>query len=479
MNYRMIGYLLSIIMLIEAAFLTLPMITAFCYGESILPFLYTMIILSALALPSLIFKPKKKQIYAKEGFVCVAASWIVLSAFGALPFVFSGAIPNYVNAFFETVSGFTTTGATILSEVESLGKGILFWRSFTHWIGGMGVLVFMLAILPSDDGRAIHLLRAEVPGPTKGKLVPKLRRTALILYTIYLVLTVIQVIALLIAGLPFYDSLVTSFATAGTGGFSVMNDSIAGYANPAAEWIIAIFMLIFSINFNLYFFILLGKVRDVLQNEELRAFLAIVLAATVAIVINTWQMFESAGNGIRAAFFQVTSIISTTGFATAHYELWPVLSQTILVLLMITGACAGSTAGGFKISRILLVFKNIFREIKQVLRPRSVNRVRMDGEVVPNETIHIASGYLAIYLFITLVSLLLISFDGYSLETNITATISCVNNVGPVLGSITPFGNFGDYSVFSKIVFSLDMLFGRLEIIPMIILFSPSTWLKR
>ncbi|MBO7740149.1 MAG: TrkH family potassium uptake protein [Clostridia bacterium] len=479
MNYRMIGYLLSIIMLIEAAFLTLPMITAFCYGESILPFLYTMIILSALALPSLIFKPKKKQIYAKEGFVCVAASWIVLSAFGALPFVFSGAIPNYVNAFFETVSGFTTTGATILSEVESLGKGILFWRSFTHWIGGMGVLVFMLAILPSDDGRAIHLLRAEVPGPTKGKLVPKLRRTALILYTIYLVLTVIQVIALLIAGLPFYDSLVTSFATAGTGGFSVMNDSIAGYANPAAEWIIAIFMLIFSINFNLYFFILLGKVRDVLQNEELRAFLAIVFAATVAIVINTWQMFENASHGIRAAFFQVTSIISTTGFATAHYELWPVLSQTILVLLMITGACAGSTAGGFKISRILLVFKNIFREIKQVLRPRSVNRVRMDGEVVPNETIHIASGYLAIYLFITLVSLLLISFDGYSLETNITATISCVNNVGPAFGSITPFGNFGDYSVFSKIVFSLDMLFGRLEIIPMIILFSPSTWLKR
>ena len=479
MNYRMIGYLLSIIMLIEAAFMTLPMITAFCYGESILPFLYTMCILAALALPSMIFKPKNKQIYAKEGFVCVAASWIVLSAFGALPFVFSGAIPSYINAFFETVSGFTTTGATILGEIESLGRGVLFWRSFTHWIGGMGVLVFMLAILPSDDGRAIHLLRAEVPGPTKGKLVPKLRRTALILYAIYMVLTLVEVIALLIVRLPLYDSIVTAFATAGTGGFSVMNDSIAGYANPAAEWIIAIFMLIFSINFNLFFFLLIGKVRDVVTNEELRTFLAIVLLATTAIVINTWQTFANASVGIRNAFFQVSSIISTTGFVTEHFELWPTLSQTILVLLMITGACAGSTAGGFKISRILLVFKNIFREIKQVLRPRSVNRVRMDGEVVPNETIHTASGYLAIYLFITLVSLLLISIDGYSFETNVTATISCVNNVGPVLGSITPFGNFSEFSVFSKIVFSLDMLFGRLEIIPMIILFSPSTWLKK
>ncbi|MBR6768437.1 MAG: TrkH family potassium uptake protein, partial [Clostridia bacterium] len=368
MNYRMIGYLLSIILLIEAAFLALPMATALWYGESILPFLYTMIILSALALPSLIFKPKNKQIFAKEGFVCVAASWIVMSAFGALPFVFSGAIPNYIDAFFETVSGFTTTGASILTEIESLGRGILFWRSFTHWIGGMGVLVFMLAILPSDDGRAIHLLRAEVPGPTKGKLVPKLRRTALILYAIYLALTVIEVIALLIAGFPLYDAIVTSFATAGTGGFSVMNDSIAGYANPAAEWIIAVFMLIFGINFNIFFFILIGKIRDVLKNEELRAYFAIVLAATVAIVINTWQMFASAGDGIRAAFFQVASIISTTGFVTEHFELWPTLSLTVIILLMITGACAGSTAGGFKISRILLVFKNIFREIKQVVR---------------------------------------------------------------------------------------------------------------
>ena len=343
----------------------------------------------------------------------------------------------------------------------------------------MGVLVFMLAILPSDDGRAIHLLRAEVPGPTKGKLVPKLRRTALILYTIYMALTIIEVIVLLIVKLPLYDSIVTAFATAGTGGFSVMNDSIAGYGSPAVEWVVAIFMLIFSINFNLFFFLLIGKIRDVFTNEEFITFLAIVFAATVAIVINTWQMFDTASHGIRAAFFQVTTIISTAGFATEHYELWPTLSQTILILLMITGACAGSTAGGFKLSRLLLLLKNTFREIKQALRPRSVNRVRMDGEVVPNETIHAANGYLAIYLFITLVSLLLVSFDGYSFETNFTATISCVNNVGPALGSITPFGNFSEYSVFSKIVFSLDMLFGRLEIIPMIILFSPSTWLKR
>lgn len=479
MNYRMIGYLLSIIMLIEAAFLSLPMLTAFWYNESILPFLYTIGILTAIALPSLIFKPKNKNIYAKEGFVCVGAAWIVLSAFGALPFVFSGAIPNYIDAFFETVSGFTTTGATILSEIESLGRGILFWRSFTHWIGGMGVLVFMLAILPSDDGRAIHLLRAEVPGPTKGKLVPKLRRTALILYTIYMVLTVLEVIFLLLVKMPLYDAIVSAFATAGTGGFSVLNDSIAGYHNPAAEWIIAVFMLIFGINFNIFFLILIGKVRDVLKNEEFRLYLAIVLVSTAAIVINMWESVSNAHDTIRTAFFQVTTIISTTGFTTANYGNWPSLSVTILFILMFIGACAGSTAGGFKISRILIVFKNIFREIKQMVRPRSVNRVRMDGEVVPNETIHTASGYLAIYLFILITSFLFISLDGYSIETNLSAVASCLNNIGPALGEITPIGNFSEFSIFSKIILSLNMLFGRLEIIPMIILFSPSTWLKK
>lgn len=479
MNYRMIGYLLSVVLLIEAALMCIPLVTAAICHESLWPFLFTMAILVAVSLPSLIFRPKNTRIFAKEGFVCVAASWVLLSAFGALPFVFSGAIPNYINALFETVSGFTTTGATILAEIEGLPRGILLWRSLTHWVGGMGVLVFMLAIIPSDDGRAIHLLRAEVPGPTKGKLVPKLRRTALILYGIYVVLSIVELMALLIAGLPFYDALVTTFATAGTGGFSVLNQSIAGYGNPAAEWIIAIFMMIFGINFNIFFFVLIGRLRDVLRSEELWVYLGLCAVSTTAILINTRSLFASVGDGLRAAFFQVTSIISTTGFITVDFSQWPVLSQTILVLLMITGACAGSTAGGFKISRLLLVIKNALREIKHVLRPRSVNRIRMDGETVPEETVRAAGNYLAIYLGVILLTFLAISVDGYSIETNLISALSCVNNIGPAMGSITPVGNFSGYSAFSKIVLSLGMLLGRLEILPVIILFSPSTWRKR
>lgn len=479
MNYRMIGYLLSILLLIEAALLAIPMLTAALYRESLLPYLYTMAILAALALPSLIFRPKNRRIFAKEGFVSVAAAWILMSLFGALPFVFSGAIPNYVNAFFETVSGFTTTGASVLAEIESLPRGILLWRSFTHWIGGMGVLVFMLAILPSDDGRAIYLLRAEVPGPTKGKLVPKLRRSALILYGIYMALSVVELIALLFTGLPFYDSLVTTFGTAGTGGFSVMNASLAGYHNPAAEWIVAIFMLIFGINFNLFFFVLVGRIREVLRSEELRAYLILAGVSTAVILINTRHLFENFGDCLRSAFFQVTSIMSTTGYVTEDYGTWPVLSRTILVLLMIIGACAGSTAGGLKVSRLLILVKNAFREIKHMLRPHSVNRVRLDREVLPEETIRGAANYLALYIGILGLSILLISVDGFNIETNLTATLSCVNNIGPAMGEITPMGNYNGYSAFSKIVLSLDMLLGRLEITPMIVLFSPAAWRRR
>ncbi len=479
MNYRMIAHLLSVIMMIEAALLSLPLLTAAIYRENILPFLYTMGLLVVFALPSIIFKPKNKRIFAKEGFVTVAAAWIILSAFGALPFVFDGAIPNYIDAFFETVSGFTTTGATILPEVESLGKGVLFWRSFTHWIGGMGVLVFMLALMPSDDGRSIHLMRAEVPGPTKGKLVPKIRRTAMILYGIYFIMTVIQTLLLVISGLPFYDAIVTAFSTAGTGGFSVKNASIAGYNNPAAEWICAIFMFLFGVNFNLYFFLLIKNFKGVLKNEELRTFAAICVASTAAIVINAWRSFSSFSQAVRTAFFQVTTIISTTGFATVDYGMWPEFSKTILVILMITGACAGSTAGGLKISRVIIIIKNIFKEIKHLLRPNSVNRVRLDGEVLVYETVRSASGYLAIYLVIMIVSCLVVSLDGFTMETTLTATISCLNNVGPVLGTIGPYGNFSGFSYLSKIVFSGAMLLGRLEIMPIIILFSPSTWFKK
>lgn len=483
MNYRMIGYLLGIILLIEAALLCFPMIAALAFAESALPFLYTIGILAAVGLGGLLCKPKDTRIYAKEGFVCVAAAWILMSAFGALPFVFSGAIPNYVDALFETASGFTTTGASILTEVESLPKGILFWRSFTHWIGGMGVLMFMLAILPSDDGRAIHLMRAEVPGPTKGKLVPKMRKTALILYAIYLFLTVAHTVALCIAGFPFYDAIVTAFGTTGTGGFSVKNASIAGYANPAAEWIIATFMLLCGINFNLYYFLLIKRFRDVFRSEELHTYLLLTFGATVAIVLNTWNacraMFDNFGDCLRAAFFQVTTVMSTAGYGTVDFDLWPEFSKTILVLLMFCGACAGSTAGGLKISRVLILWKSIVRNVKKVLRPKSVNVVRLDGEPVADDTIHNATSYLALYLLVMLVSFLLISVDDLSMTANITATVSCLNNVGPGLAEVGPTGNYAAYSIFSKIVLTLDMLFGRLEIIPMLILLAPSTWKKK
>ncbi len=479
MNYRMLGYLLSVVLLIEAALLAFPLVTAMIYGESILPYLITMAILTVVSVPSIIFKPKNTVIYAKEGFICVAASWLLMSLFGALPMVLSGAIPNYIDALFEIASGFTTTGASILTEIESLPKGILLWRSFSHWVGGMGVLVFMLAILPSTDGRAIHLLRAEVPGPTKGKLVPKLRQTAIILYGIYVALTVIEFVALLISGMSFYDALVSSFATAGTGGFAVKNASIAGYNNPAAEWIIAIFMLLFGVNFNLYFFILIGKIKDVFKSEELRAYLAIFLVSSAIIVINTWSMFANASDCIRATVFQVTSIMSTTGFATVDYNLWPELSKTVLMVLTVIGACAGSTAGGLKISRVLILIKSIFREVRHMLRPRSVNVVKIDGEVLSEEPVKAAGSYFALYVLIIILTVLILALDGFGFETNFSATLACINNVGPGFGAVGPVGNYSDFSWLSKIILSLNMLFGRLEIMPMIILLSPLGWKQR
>ena len=479
MNYRMLRYLLGCILLIEAILLLLPLATALIYHEDILPFVYTICLLLVIAVPCVILKPKNRQIYAKEGFVCVSAAWILLSVFGALPFVFSGTIPNYIDALFETVSGFTTTGATILTAIEGLDHGILFWRSFTHWVGGMGVLVFMLAILPSAGGEAIHLMRAEVPGPTKGKLVPKMRQTALILYGIYIVLTCIEIVALLLCGLPLYDSIVNSFATAGTGGFVPLNNSIAGYANPAAEWVIAIFMLLFGINFNLFFFVLVGRVKDAIKSEELRVYLSILVVAVIAISVNTFQTIGNLGDTIRTSFFQVSSIMTTTGFVTVEFNDWPVFSKTILTLLMIIGACAGSTAGGLKISRIIIVFKNIFREIKHMIRPRSINVIRLDGEVVPDETVRSATGYLTVYLLAIIICFVLISLDGWSMETNLTATLSCINNIGPALGDIGAMGNFSVFSDFSTIVLTFAMLFGRLEFVPMIVLFSPFAWKKR
>ncbi len=479
MNYRMIGYLLGVIMTIEAALLLAPTLVAVICRESVVPFLLTIAALLVIGLPLMLFKPKNTRIYAKEGFICVASSWILLSAFGALPFVLSGTIPHYVDAFFETVSGFTTTGASILSAVEGLPYGILFWRSFTHWIGGMGVLVFMLAILPSTDGRAIHLLRAEVPGPTKGKLVPRLKQTALILYGIYVFLTLAETIALCIAGMPFFDALVSSFATTGTGGFALKNASIAGYNNPAAEWIIAIFMLLCGANFNLYYFLLIRRLRDIWKSEELRAYILICAASTVLIAVNTYHMASGFGDCIRDAFFQVTSIMSTTGFVTVDYNLWPEFSKALLVLLTMIGACAGSTAGGIKVSRLLILVKNGMREIKHILRPRSVNVTRLDGEPLADETCRTASNYFVLYLGLIVGTTLVLALDGFDLTTNLTATLACINNVGPGMNVVGPVGNFSGFSILSKIILSLDMLLGRLEIMPMLILFSPTAWRRR
>lgn len=474
----MLGYLLGIIMLIEAALMILPLITAAIYGESVLPFLITMAILLIIAAPLVLFKPKNTRIYAKEGFVTAASAWLILSVFGALPFMFSGAIPHFIDAFFEIASGFTTTGSSILTEVESLPKGILFWRSFSHWVGGMGVLVFMLAILPADNRHAMHLLRAEVPGPTKDKIVPKMRHTALILYTIYFCLTMVLIVALLFTGMPLFDSLVNSFAVAGTGGFSVKNASIGAYNNPAAEWVMGIFMVVFGVNFNMYFLLLMKRFKDVLKNEELRAFLLICITATVVIAINTRSYFPTLSDTIRTAFFQVTTIISTAGFATTNFDLWPSFSKTVLLLLMVLGASAGSTAGGMKISRVLLVFKNIFRNIKQMARPRSVNVVRIDGDPVTVDTLRATTNYVSIYFVMLVISVLLISLDGFDFETNFSAVLTCLSNVGPGFSVVGPTGNFSGFSYFSKLVLSFNMLIGRLEFMPMLILFSPATWRK-
>lgn len=475
----MITYLLGIILLIEAALMVFPIIVALCYKESILPFVLTMAIAVALAVVPLIFKPKNRRIYAKDGFITVAIGWILLSALGALPFVFSGVIPNYVDAFFESVSGFTTTGASIMTSIEGSGYAVLFWRSFTHWIGGMGVLVFMLAILPSAGGQAIHLMRAEVPGPTKEKLVPKMKNTAVILYGIYIALTVIQIAALMICRLSFYDSVVTTFATAGTGGFSVLNSSIAGYNNPAAEWVIAAFMFLFGVNFNLYFYIIVGKIRYVLKSEEFRVYALLCALSTAIITVNTLKMFDGISDAVRAAFFQVTTIMSTTGFATVNFDLWPEFSKAILVLLMIIGACAGSTAGGLKVSRVIILIKSSIGEIKQMMRSGSVNVVRLDGEPVERETVKKAKTHLTIYALISALSILLISIDNFSFTTNATAVIACINNIGPGLDVVGPIGNYAGYSMFSKLILSANMLIGRLEIMPMMVLLASIFGKKR
>lgn len=481
MNRRMVFYMIGKIVMLEAVLLLLPLSCALIYRElnGAGAFLITIgIALSLGVLLMLLNKPKDKTIFAKEGFAIVSLAWIALSAVGALPFVISGEIPSFTDAFFETASGFTTTGASILTNVEAMTKGMLLWRSFTHWIGGMGVLVLMMAITPNESGRTIHIMRAEMPGPIIGKLVPRIKSTAKILYLIYIALTLLEAIMLILGGMSVYESLVHSLATAGTGGFAIKADGLAGYS-PYIQWVIGIFMLIFGINFNIYYLLLLRKIRGALKNEELWLYIGIVVVASAAIAYDIYPIYNNLSDAARHSVFQVATVISTTGFASADFNLWPSLSKGILFILMFTGACAGSTAGGLKLSRVVLLFKHIRSNLKHLLHPRSVESVRMDGKVVDRETLTNVTGYFAIYfLCMTVIFLSLCLFDPFDLETNLSATTACFNNIGPGFNLVGPMGGYSGFSAISKWILSAAMLLGRLEIFPMILLFSPTVWTK-
>ena len=478
MNYSMIFFILGWIFNIEAAFMVLPGITAIIYQEKNgLAFLVTMVICLVIGIPLTRKKPDNKVFHAKEGAVTVALSWIVLSMAGAFPFVISGSIPHPIDAMFETVSGFTTTGASILSDVEALSHCMLLWRSFTHWIGGMGVLVFILCLLPLTGGYHMNLMKAESPGPSVSKLVPKVQTTAKILYTIYLILTVAQVILLLIGRMPFFDAIYLTFGTAGTGGFGVRNDSIASYSTYN-QVVITVFMILFGVNFNAYYLLLTKKVMQAARSEEVRYYLGIIAAAIIAIAINTRGMFTSFGRAFQQAAFQVGSIITTTGYATTDFNVWPIFSKTILVMLMFVGACAGSTGGGIKVSRLMILCKSARKELQLYLHPNAVKKIKMDDKPIPHEVVRATNMFLFVYILIFSISLLIVSLDNFDLVSNFTAIAATLNNIGPGLGAVGPTGNFGCYSYVSKIIMIFDMLAGRLEIFPLLLLFKRDTWRK-
>jgi len=475
MNRKMVLFILGRILLVEGALMVPAMTVGFIHKEeAALSFIIPIAILAALGALMSFKKPKNTEIYSRDGLFIVSCAWVVMSLFGALPFYLSGCFNSYVDCFFEVVSGFTTTGSSILPDPGVLPKSILFWRSFTHWVGGMGVLVFVMAILPLSDERALHLMRAEAPGPVVGKLVPKMKDTAKILYGIYIVMTALLTVILLFCKMPLFDALCNAFGTAGTGGFSTSAAGIGGYNSPFIEMVIAVFMILFGINFNLYYLILLGHAREALKSEELRWYLAIVGISTAAITLNIFKTFGK--SSFRYAFFQVSSIMTTTGFATADFNHFPELSKTVLVMLMFIGACAGSTGGGFKVSRLIILVKNFKKEIRRLLHPRSVTPIRLDKKTVDTAVSHGTVSYFMMYIIIMMLSVLAISVDDFDFTTNTTAVISCFNNIGPGLGVVGPMGNFSAYSYFSKIVLSLDMLFGRLEILPMLVLFHPKSW---
>lgn len=478
MNYRIITYIVGWVFNLQAIFMVLPILTAVIYGEKdIFAFLAAIIIYLVIGLPLTRKKPSNKVFYIKDGCVAVALSWVVLSITGAIPFVLSGSIPHPIDAIFETVSGFTTTGASILAEVESLPKSILFWRSFTHWIGGMGVLVFLLSLLPLAGGYHMNLIRAESPGPSVSKLVPKVQSTAKILYGIYLGMTVLQIIFLLLGGVPLFDTLCITFGSAGTGGFGIKNDSLGSYSTYC-QVVTTIFIILFGVNFSAYYLILTKKFKAAFHIEEIRYYFGIILASIILIAINTRHMFSGFAQAFQQSAFQVGSIITTTGYSTTDFNQWPALSKTILVLLMFIGACAGSTGGGIKVSRIILLLKAARKEFQLYLHPNAVKKIKMDQKTVPHETLRSTNIFLSVYLIIFCGSVLLISLDNFDLITNFTAVAATLNNIGPGLEIVGPMGNFSSFSYLSKSVLIFDMLAGRLEIFPLLLLFFKNTWKK-
>lgn len=484
MNYRMVGKFIGKILMVEAVFMIPSLFLALWDGEPevVEAFAFSMAITSVISLLlTYLGRSSQNKFYAKEGLTCVGLSWIVMSLSGCLPFWLSGAIPNFVDAFFEIVSGFTTTGASIMPYVEGVSRGVLYWRSFSHWLGGMGVLVFLLAISSvggTDNGFTMHLLRAESPGPNVGKLVPKMRQTASILYLLYIVLTIVDVIFLLFGGMSFFEAICTAFGTAGTGGFGIRNDSIAGFS-PYIQNVCTVFMLLFGVNFSCYYLLIIRQFKSVFKDEELRLYLGIVAGSILLITLNLKGFYSTMGETIRHAAFQVATIVTTTGYATVDFDLWPGLSKAILLMLMIIGASAGSTGGGFKCGRVLLVFKSLRRSVHQVVRPNHVEVVRVNGLPVEEKVLQSTNAYLAAYCLIIACSFLLISVDGFSITTNISAVLACFNNIGPGFELVGPTCNYAAYSTFSKLVLILDMLAGRLEIFPILILFSGTTWRRR
>ena len=479
MNYSIVLYILGCDLKFESAFLVLPALVGLIYREhASVSYLAVAVLCLILGVLLTHKKPRSTNLYTREGFVAVALSWIIMSIFGAIPFVLTGDIPFYVDALFETISGFTTTGSSILTDVESISKASLFWRSFSHWIGGMGVFVFIMAILPMMGGSTMNLMKAESPGPSVSKLVPHVKDTAKILYGIYIAITICEATILRALGMPLFDSLTTTFGTVGTGGFGIRNDSIAGYS-PAIQITITVFMILSGINYTAYFYILTGKIKELFKIEEVRWYLAIIFGSVAVITWNVRSLYPTFSETLRHAFFQVGSIITTTGYATTDFDLWPALSKTLLVTLMFIGACAGSTSGGIKVSRILILLKTIRKELSLIIHPRQVKKIRMDGHPVDHETLRSANVFLVVYFVLLLTSMLLISVDEFDFSTNFTSVVTVLNNIGPGLNLVGPTQNFSIFSPFSKFVLMFDMLAGRLELFPMMILLMPSTWKRK